>query len=53
MASVQEEDARDLELQEELEQALHRFLRATDDRIAARAVYFAKLRAFAARVLKG
>jgi hypothetical protein len=53
MASGQSEDERDLALQEELQQALQSFLKATGaDRDAARANFLTKLREFSARVLK-
>jgi hypothetical protein len=52
MRSVQSEDARDLELRDELQQAFLRFLQAGGARREeARAAYLAKLRDFTTRVL--
>jgi hypothetical protein len=52
MASVELEDAGDLELQRDLEQAFKAYLCATGDtRAQLRAAYLSKLRAFSSRVL--
>ena len=52
MTSVQAEDARDLELQGQLQQAYQHYIQAGDTkREEARAVYLGKLRAFTTRVL--
>jgi hypothetical protein len=52
MASVQTEDVRDLELQDELQQAYQHYLQAGDvERPEARATYLAQLRTFTTRVL--
>jgi len=52
MTSVASEDARDLELQQELEEAFRRFLHAAGvERAGARDAYLSKLHAFSDRVL--
>ena len=52
MASVTMEDARDVELQEELEEAHQRYAHASDpEKAGARVAYLAKLAAFSARVM--
>jgi hypothetical protein len=52
MVSVQAQDAIDLELQRDLEQALHKYQHAVEgEKADARVDYHAKLDAFSARVL--
>jgi len=52
MPSIQVEDALDLELQRELEQAFQKYQHATEaEKADARVAYYGKLRAFTARVL--
>jgi hypothetical protein len=54
MSSVVLEDARDQELQRDLEQAFHDYQHAPEPiKAALRAAYLAKLRAFTGRVLPG
>jgi hypothetical protein len=53
MVSVQSEDALDLELRRDLDEAFQEYLHAADARRAdAQAAYLAKLHAFTARVLQ-
>ena len=54
MLSIQDEDARDLDLQREMQEAFEVYLQATgEDRTTARSHYLELLKAFATRVLEG
>ena len=52
--SIQDEDARDVELQREMQEAFEVYLQTTgEDRITARSRYLELLKSFATRVLEG